>query len=321
MASRSERAARIGGRATVTLWLATLGGFAGLWWWPFDLLSSFRVHYAAAFLVAAAFLLPARRWPAVAAAFVGFAINAAAVTSPAALAAPAKIEAGAATMRLVTLNVWFRNQDYDRVARYIESTAADIVVLQEVTPAQALDIRARVASLPYAFVDAARRPHGVAVLSRDPLLSAEAVQLVPDGVTVARIRIEMAGRPVTVIGAHLHWPLGTRLAARRDAELAALADLVASAPGPRLVVGDLNITIWSPWFARFRARSGLEDCAGGAVLPGSWPAWLGPASIRIDHCLRSADLASVATTRGPLVGSDHVAIVTDLAPGPRLARR
>ena len=44
------------------LWVATLAGFAGSLWWPCDLLSSFRPHYAVAFLVAALSLGLLRRW-------------------------------------------------------------------------------------------------------------------------------------------------------------------------------------------------------------------------------------------------------------------
>jgi endonuclease/exonuclease/phosphatase (EEP) superfamily protein YafD len=169
-------------------------------------------------------------------------------------------------------------------------------------------------------VDAARVRHGVAILSRHPIVSGVPVELVPGGVTVAEVSIVVDEREVTVIGAHLHWPVGPRSAALRNAEIEALAVRAAAVNGPVLVAGDLNVTLWSPWFGRLIEASGLAECTGGAALPGSWPVWAGPAAIRIDHCLMSPHFRSVATRRGVRVGSDHAPVVSDLAFEPRLAR-
>ena len=308
--------------AVALLWCATLAGFAGGWWWPMDLLSSFHPHYAAAFLAGALLMLATRRWLLVAAALGGFVLNASVLAGPfsAAQASHRELAANARPLRVVTLNVWFRNHDYDRVARYLEATQADVVILQEVDAAQALEIGARLDEYPYRFVEAARVRHGAAILSRHPLGATQAVRLTPEGVTVARARLEVRGQPVTVIGAHLHWPVGPRDSRLRNDELAALGRLAADVEGPLVIAGDLNITPFSPWFAKFLDESGLADCSGGAALPGSWPAWFGPAAIRIDHCLMSTHFAPLATRRGARVGSDHAPLVNDLALAVRLAR-
>ena len=193
-------------------------------------------------------------------------------------------------------------------------------MLQEIGAEDALELAERTPGYQYAYVEAARIHHGAAILSRHPIRSGASVELVPGGVTVAEVTIDVDGRAVTVIGAHLHWPVGPRSAALRNAEIEALAARAAAVDGPALVAGDLNVTLWSPWFVRLLEQSGLSECAGGAAQPGSWPVWAGPAAIRIDHCLMSPHFRSVATHRGIRVGSDHAPVVSDLALEPRLAR-
>jgi endonuclease/exonuclease/phosphatase (EEP) superfamily protein YafD len=307
----------------LVLWGATLAGFAGRLWWPFDLLSSFRPHYAVAFLLIALSMTSLRRWLGVAIALVGLLVNGVIVTAPfeAVHASGTSSAHEAAGLRLVTLNVWFRNRDFDRVAAFLDSTAADVIVLQEVSDQEALEIASRTSDYTHAYVAAARAHHGVAILSRHPIESGVPVELVPGGVTVAEVTLIVDGRAVTVIGAHLHWPVGPRSAALRNAEIDALAARAAAVEGPVIVAGDLNMTLWSPWFGRLLAESGLAECTGGAALPGSWPVWAGPAAIRIDHCLMSSHFRLLATHRGSRVGSDHAPVVSDLAFAPRLARQ
>ncbi|HSN72353.1 MAG TPA: endonuclease/exonuclease/phosphatase family protein, partial [Steroidobacteraceae bacterium] len=204
---RTSRKSAWPGRAILLLWAVTVAGFAGAAWWPLDLLSSFRPHYAFAFLAAALLLLVMRRWALAGLALAGLALNAFVVAAPMdAVQASSPPETGMErSLRLLTLNVWFRNRDLDRVVRYLAAADADVIVLQEVDADAALALAGQLPSHPYAFVDAARVRHGAAVLSRHRIVAGEAVQLVPEGVTVAQVRVDVDGQPVTVIGAHLHW--------------------------------------------------------------------------------------------------------------------
>ena len=93
----------------------------------------------------------------------------------------------------------------------------------------------------------------------------------------------------------------------------AIADAVLGAGGS-ILIGDLNTTMWSPWFGRLCAKSGLSSVRRGfGVLP-SWPAPL-PAFLRIpiDHCLVSDDLVVTGCRLGSPAGSDHLPLIVDLA--------
>ena len=114
---------------------------------------------------------------------------------------------------------------------------------------------------------------------------------------------------MTVVGVHLHWPMGARNSAQRNAALRALAELAQATPGPLLIGGDFNITPWSPVFDAALRASTLADCARGQGLL-TRPTFFLPAAIRIDHCLASAHwrVLRVTCRRWP----DHRPMLNDL---------
>ena len=67
-----------------------------------------------------------------------------------------------------------------------------------------------------------------------------------------------------------------------------------------------------PRFRDLLAATGLRDAARGQGWIGTWPAWLRPALVPIDHVLVGGPVAVVGLRRGPFVGSDHYPLVADL---------
>lgn len=132
---------------------------------------------------------------------------------------------------------------------------------------------------------------------------------------------DLGGEPVTVIAAHASWPLGPVVSARRNAQLESLAGLAREAPGPVLLLGDLNLTAFTPRFARLLERGGLVDCAAGRGFLPSWPAQFPLLAIRIDHCLHGPGLRTAALRNGPRVGSDHRPLEVVLVPAAEKGRQ
>lgn len=215
------------------------------------------------------------------------------------------------TFRLVSFNVWFRNTDAARAAAYLEQTDADLVVIQEASALFAQQLQTLAPRYRYAYIGPDRR--STAVLSRWPLLEARSDSPGEGAAPASHTRIKWREIELTLVGVHLHWPLGARDSRLRNQELAALAQRAAGAQGPMLIAGDLNITPWSPHFRDLLRDSGFADCAAGQGLAPSWPShvqWLG---IRIDHCLASPHWQILDVRTGPHVGSDHRPVIVELA--------
>lgn len=294
--------------ATWLAWAALALGHLGLYGWLFDLFANFRVQYLALFALCALVLGIARWRRSAWLALLG-------VTYTTATLAPYfprshAVAAGAQSFRLVTFNVWHRNDRWREFADFLRASDADVAVLQELDAALLDQIASRVPEYPYRAVTRAAGP-ALAVLSRWPL-NAEHIHLSDDAARMSRLSIDWHGTVVVLYGAHLSWPLTPSKAARRAAQLSTLAAHARAETVPVLVAGDFNLTPWSPYFAQFAERSGLVDCALGLGWKATWPAQAAPPRIRIDHCFASRHWRVLRLEVGPKLGSDHLPVVADL---------
>ncbi len=293
---------------TWALWAAFVLGYFGGLGWIFDLFANFRAQYLALFAVCAVVLTIVRRRKTALVAFAGVVITTATM-APYYQALPSAA-APAAKFRLVTFNVWDRNEEIERALDFLQRSDADALILQEVNLARLDAWAQRLPAYPYR-ASAPAWGQGVAVFSRWPLRMEPLAG--PEKTTrVVRTTIDWEGVPLNILGAHLTWPLGGRNAAMRNAELAALAQAARNITGPTLLAGDFNLTPWSRQHEHFTRASGLTDCAIGHGLLPSWPAQAWPARIRIDLCFASAHWRVRAMTLGPELGSDHLPVIIDL---------
>lgn len=120
-------------------------------------------------------------------------------------------------------------------------------------------------------------------------------------------------QPLTIIGAHVLAPLNRGYGQLRNTHLADLARTARAQSGPVLLIGDLNVTPWSPYFGALLRDAALRDSRRGFGVQPTWPVQWPPLRIPIDHCLASPSIAIHRWTRGPRVGSDHFPIIVDFA--------
>lgn len=96
---------------------------------------------------------------------------------------------------------------------------------------------------------------------------------------------------------------------------AQLPRYVHRAASPVLLLGDLNVSPWSPYFRRLLRESGLRDSSQGRGVRPTWPTFNPLMLIPIDHCLYSPGIAIVNRQTGPHVGSDHFPVIVDFVIG------
>src|SRR5262245_25998141 len=304
---------RIGQGATALAAFATLAGFAGGLWWAFDLFAHFRPQYLFAALVLTVLFALTRRPGWAAGALTVAVINAVPVVS---LYLPrAEPTAGPAPLRLMSFNVFNFNREFDRTLRYVQTESPDVLVLLEVSPAWVPALGTLSRQYPYQWINAGDAATGIAVLSRVRPSNVEQLDLAERRGPAYLLTFERGGTTLAVLGTHLSWPLGRGVAEARNAQLAAIARLARAHPAPLVVVGDLNITPFSPHFRRMLRDGGLRRCASTGLLP-TWPARFVPFYIPIDHCLASANVRAWNFKVGEYLGSDHYPISVEVAADP-----
>jgi endonuclease/exonuclease/phosphatase (EEP) superfamily protein YafD len=292
------------------LGVATLAGFAGRYWWLFDLFSHFRIQYLVCAVVLASFLLVCRRFWSAVAAGAWVAINVACVL-PYYLPAVVRPDASLPVMRAATINVNTANQRYDLVSDYVRRTRPDVLLLVEVNGAWVTAMEGISADYPYQRCEPQEDNFGIAIYSRSPWLKCETVYLgeaqVPSLVAV----FDIDGQTLTVVGTHALPPIDNTYSRLRNSQIGAVADYLASVSGPKMLLGDLNASPWSSAFGSLLVKSSLRDSSLGMGLRTTWPANSILLRLPIDFCLVSNEILVRDRWIGPDVGSDHYPLAVD----------
>ncbi len=216
-------------------------------------------------------------------------------------------------IRLLLSNVLFSNFRHDAFIDLARTEDPDLVFVQEATPTWAKTLEKLRGQYPHGVVLAAEGSGGIAALSRLPLLRAGDAGIGDYNGPSLEIRLNVGGQLVHIFSAHTLPPTGKVNLQRRNEQLNVIAERLNDLPNPNIVIGDLNTTMWSPYYKRFVERTGLVNAREGfGVLP-TWPTWLPMMKIPIDHCLVSRDIRVVDVRTGPHIGSDHLPLIVDLA--------
>ncbi len=287
------------------------------WHWIAELFTHFRLYYLLAQALLVMVFLNTRRFAWLAAILLLVIPNAWYVGPyllPLAKNTLASSDVSPAPQVLV-INLSYRNNDHERLLRYVAERDPQIVLLAEYTPDWDRLLSARLVDYPHRFSRPRRGPFGMAVYSRQPLGDVESLDLGVTGSENVRFRARLGGQEFTVFSVHLFPPITAQRARDRQIQLRELATAINETPGLRLVAGDMNLTPFSPLFPDLLRATGLVDARRKQGLQVSWPSAPIPLWIPIDHCLADPHLAVLDVRVGPAVGSDHYPLEITLEDG------
>jgi endonuclease/exonuclease/phosphatase (EEP) superfamily protein YafD len=213
-------------------------------------------------------------------------------------------------IRVVTVNLSTLDFAAAPLLDIIRAESPDVLLLVEFTRFWEERLQELDAIYPHRLKLPARGPFGLALLSRYELAAAKRFELT--GTPAIEARVDVGAGSFTVLGVHLRPPLNRELALVRNRQLELLAELRATVSGPVMVIGDFNITPFSPFFAAWLAATGLRNAGAGRGPRFSWPAFLPILGIPIDHCFVSEEFEVTAYRRLPAFGSDHYPVLAEL---------
>ncbi|MFP5331066.1 MAG: endonuclease/exonuclease/phosphatase family protein [Acidimicrobiia bacterium] len=291
---------------------AALAGFAGGWWWAFDLLSNFRPHYAVAGTLLGVVLVVGRWRKTGAAVVVVGLVNAGLVgllwLPPAGPQNPAS-----EGFTVMTFNVRAANEARAGVFDYIGRVRPDVVFLHETTVLW--EEAAELADLDYEVYTVGQP----GLIFSTMVLAPPGAEFESYGFATAEpraveVRFDSPAGPVALLGTHPLSPITAERAALRDAQLEWAGEWAASQTVPAVVTGDLNATQWSHAWRNFVRATGFLDSTRGFGLQPSFPMDGNPLiRVQIDHLLHSPELVTLDRRLGPRLGSDHAPLLVELA--------
>jgi endonuclease/exonuclease/phosphatase (EEP) superfamily protein YafD len=218
----------------------------------------------------------------------------------------------------------------DRAIALIQKERPDIVVFVEVGTAIAAKLKAGLTDiLPYSFEhietgflpafwlgdkglsEETRFRDGTLILSRISLENTQ-VKSLGGGRKSLLANLQISGQLISLIAVHPSKATGQIYFEERNRQLEAIADYAATLKNPVILIGDMNVTMWSPYYRDLVKKAQLQNVrAGFGILP-TWPTFQPLLYIPIDHCLVSPDFQVLKVRRGPAIGSDHFPLITDL---------
>jgi len=288
----------------------TLGMLAGRWWWPFDLLTHFRVQCAVVALVLClwATLQRHKRAGLVSVVMLAFLlIEIVPLYLPETLHTSQASQQSNQELVVVSMNLFSGNRDIEAVTAYLESHDADIVAVQELSLWWEHQLKLLSQEYPHQQLIAREGNFGIGLLSRFPLSDVETHWLSENNPAITAT-VDVNGASLTVIVAHPFPPMGREATDLRNRQFLRLAEVVNERSGSCIVVGDFNTTSWSTSFTDLIGATRLRDSRNGFGIQPTWPVGRTILRIPIDHALVSDDIDVLSRTVGPDVGSDHFPI-------------
>ena len=217
------------------------------------------------------------------------------------------------SLKIVLCNVNTQNANYDGVMKLAWGENPDLLVLQEVSDQW---MRALV-PLTENYSCVISRPRsdnfGIAVFSRISGLKAQDVSLGVMDLPSVKVNFSWSGCSWTLMTTHPLPPINSQFYLWRNLQLEKAAKEIAELKGNILLLGDLNMTMWSGEFTKVERISGLRNGRRGFGILASWPAGLGVFGIPLDHCLVSSEIRVLDIRTGSPVGSDHLPLIVQIS--------
>lgn len=291
--------------ATYGLLLAAASGQVLGRWYPFELLSHFPVAYAVVALLLTGYWVWQRRRI--------FYLASSLLVWNGALVAPwwlaPKPPAAPADLRVLHANVLFENENHGPILAMIAREQPDLCVIAEATPALYERVRRALPQYPHRSFSHAKSYCWNLVLSRTPFTRDSAA--LRDFRTVA-LRTRIRGREVGLVTVHPRTPIRPGWFAWRNAQLRFAFDYARRQPIPTLLVGDFNVTPWSPVYRELTEKRGLTACRRGFGIQPTWIAPLPFVQLPIDHVFVNNSLRSASFRTLPAGDSDHRPVVVEV---------
>ncbi|MEL6496338.1 MAG: endonuclease/exonuclease/phosphatase family protein [Cyanobacteria bacterium J06623_7] len=226
-------------------------------------------------------------------------------------------EAEYAPLRVFSYNVLWENrapQDYQKAIALVAQEQPDIAIFQEVQSHWHEQLAVLESSYPHhVFAEKLE----IEVYSKLPLLNPE-IKLYGTYRGLVLADLQMGDRLTKFIATHAYPQLFFGHAGwliRNEHLEIGIGEYIRDLSQPAIVLGDLNVSLWSPFYHSMIKTAGLSNARQGlGVLPthSVVAPQFAALSAPIDHCLITAEIQVKDFKLGKAIGSDHLPIIADL---------
>ncbi len=233
-------------------------------------------------------------------------------------------------LKICAVNVLTQNLQHDTVLTVLKNADPDVIVVLELGTELEARLNDELGDLyRYRIAQPSNDGNfGIGLWSKLPLQDEQVFHLTVPLVPSIFAQVIWEGQPVKLIATHPIPPMNSRYFQARNRHLELLAQRLrqqnqGSVEASTIVVGDLNLTPWSPWYGKFLADAGLSDCIAGdrmASLTPTWYRWpLFPFGLVLDHGFCGGGLRCSNRKVLENIGSDHRPVLLEFIGRPNFS--
>ncbi len=215
-------------------------------------------------------------------------------------------------IKLFHLNLLSSNEQYSKFLELIEKEQPDIIIVQEVSYAWNTQLEKLTSSYPNYKLIPRHDNFGIGILSKINLMTIQERDWGNAGLPGLLASFEIDGSEIRLATLHPLPPVNRIYYEQRNKSLKSVLDELNGFTVPTLLVGDLNISMWSPDYKILHRDNKLFSARKGFGINPTWPADLGSLGIPIDHVLVSKQFVVDDFYTGPNIGSDHLPVIAML---------
>lgn len=219
-------------------------------------------------------------------------------------------------VRVLVSNVLYSNNHYADVISLVREEKPDIAVFIEVTDTWIKELEALDDILPYSFSSSDFNQNYDSIIYSNLPLENTATKFFEKDRSSLVADVTIQGKKISLVATHPSSPFNTTGFMWRNKHLKELSSYVSQIENSVVVMGDLNTTMWSPYYKRTLGQSGLHNTRTGFGILPTWPTQYPFLYIPLDHCLVSPDIQVLNTKIAKNIGSDHLPVIADLVIPP-----
>ena len=295
--------------------LCTTFGFFGKLWWVLDLTSHFRVQYFF-FLATTTFVFfIGKHYRKAYFSFFFALVNVSCIIPLYIGIRPVPMDAHE-SFRTLTINLSVennKNTSYELVRSFIQKQKPDFLLLSEYDQIWRRELKEVLSHFSYSLISNQKSYFGIGLFSRLPFKKGSIKYIGKTNKPSVVAEYSLGGKLFTLVGTHLMSPRNQAYARERNMQLEGLEKFLNTVEGPKMLIGDLNITSWSPHFSKLIQATHLRDTRKGRGVHPTWPRQFPFFLIPLDHCLVSNEIFVVDRKIGNEIESDHYPITVDFS--------
>ena len=260
-----------------------------------DMLGSFRYQYFWLFLLSTSFfaLVKKKKW--IALCLVGSICNGIIVVPliyfPRSENNLSREDKTAPPVRVFMANVQRSNHEHRYLLEILRRLQPDVVGVLEVNELWARSLNSLNDIYPYRRIVTRSDNFGIGVMSRYPIKNPAVLNFADRPLPSLSLDIEVKeGRVLHILLTHPVPPISSRWFELRNRLLTEIAQYITAIEEKKdiVVIGDFNVTQFSPFYDDFIEASGLRNASDGYGFCPTWPSFL-PIRIPLDHAFVEKD--------------------------------